>query len=152
MTQPGSDTRLDGLSILILEDEFLVAITIEDDLQSAGAKETLLARTIAEAREIARLRPDCAVLDLRVPDGLSLDLAQELIATGTSVVFHSGHAEIEELARFRGAIVCSKPSLPEELIDAVLASRRHLEAFSGASIVGASSGPSTPHLRRGSLR
>lgn len=114
---------LEGLSILILEDEFLVAYAMEADFKDAGARETTIARTIAEAREATR-RPDCAVLDLRVPDGISYGLAEELSTQGTAIVFHSGHADDEDLTRFPQAVICPKPSMPDELTAAVVTSRQ----------------------------
>ena len=122
------DTRvehkpLEGLSILILEDEYLVASAMDEDFRAAGAEITEIARTLAEARASSLPRLDCAVLDLRVPDALAFDLAAELIEGGTPVVFHSGHADIEELTQYKGAVICSKPSLPDELVAAILKAR-----------------------------
>ena len=142
---------LDGLSILILEDEFLVAIAMEDDFRAAGAKTALLARTIAEARTLLQMKPDCAVLDLRVPDGLSLDLAHDLIAAGTAVVFHSGHAEADDLSEVPGAVVCSKPSLPCELVQAI-ARAVQIGASSEEAVLANAAESRTRHpLRRRSL-
>lgn len=114
---------LDGLSIFILEDEFIVAFALIADFEDAGAAEVHLARTLEEARAKLPARCDCAVLDVRVPDGMSYEFAKELLSAGTPVVFHSGHADELQLSHFPRAVYCGKPSMPEDVIRAINCAR-----------------------------
>ncbi|MEO0943395.1 MAG: response regulator [Pseudomonadota bacterium] len=113
---------LDGLSFLIVEDEILIAIAIKEYLSDEGAFIIESATTLARARELMDMSFDAAILDVRLPDGTSYDLAKDLLANGIGVCFHSGHAENEEMETFRNAIFCAKPSTPDDLIKGVLAS------------------------------
>lgn len=113
---------LAGLSILVLEDEFLIAIAIKEYLDDAGANTVETTTTLARARELLETSFDAAVLDVRLPDGTSYTLAQHLLEKGIGVCFHSGHAENDEMEAFPNAIFCAKPSTPEDLVGGVLAS------------------------------
>ena len=47
-------------------------------------------------------------------------VADRLLAAGVPFVFHTGHGDRTELnARFGGALVCTKPTLSEELVAAL---------------------------------
>lgn len=116
------DNDLDGLSILVLEDEFFIAMTVKDFLKQAGAEVVNTVKTLSRAREALGDRFDAAILDVRVPDGTSYDLAKELLAQDVGVVFHSGHTGKEDANAFPNAVFCEKPSMPEELIKCVSAS------------------------------
>lgn len=122
MKQENNTASLNDMSFLVLEDEFLIAIAIKEFLSEAGAKTVETSSTLARARELMDVDFDAAILDVRLPDGTSYDLAKELLAQGTGVCFHSGHAENEEMEAFPKAIFCAKPSTPDDLIDGVLAS------------------------------
>ena len=113
---------LSGLSFLILEDEILIAIAIKEYLSEAGATSVETATTLRRARELMDDGFDAAILDVRLPDGTSYDLAKDLLGQGTGVCFHSGHAENEEMEAFPKAIFCAKPSTPEDLITGIVAS------------------------------
>ncbi len=67
---------------------------------------------------------DCAVIDLRLPDGCGLDLAAEVQARGlaTSLVLVSGYANVRVAVQaVQGGMidVLEKPFVPEELLAAV---------------------------------
>lgn len=70
--------RLDGLSILVVEDSAALREWIVQQLLRLGAEVEGVAR-VTEARMIAdRLQPDAAVIDLSLGDGSGLDLARSL--------------------------------------------------------------------------
>ena len=122
------DGPLTGLSVLILEDEILIAIAIKEFLSEAGANVIETATTLARARELLDVSFDAAVLDIRLPDGSSYALAHDLLEQGIGVCFHSGHAGNDEMEAFPKAIFCAKPSTPKDLTEGVLASIREISS------------------------
>ena len=70
--------RLDGLSILVVEDSAALREWIVQQLLRLGAEVEGVAR-VTEARMVAdRLQPDAAVIDLSLGDSSGLDLARSL--------------------------------------------------------------------------
>jgi DNA-binding NarL/FixJ family response regulator len=64
--------------------------------------------------------PDCAILDVFTGDGEVYPLADQLVAAGVPIVFHSGHVTPDEVrARYPDAVACAKPGPPDKLIDAL---------------------------------
>lgn len=83
---------LDGARVLLLEDEFLIALDAEQILQDLGAREVETAATLHEAEERARDgRFDIALLDVNVNGEMSFELAESLRARGVPVVFATGY-------------------------------------------------------------
>lgn len=84
------NTKLNTPLILVVEDSVLVAMAIEDALEVRGF-DVIVASTLAGARElIEKRKPTAALLDLQLPDGMSLDLAVELHGMGCAVAISSG--------------------------------------------------------------
>lgn len=78
-------------SVLVVEDEVLIAIDLEATLSDAGWTVIGPAGTLAQARDlVARGTPDIACLDLNLGRETSDDLAREFLARGVPVVFISG--------------------------------------------------------------
>jgi AmiR/NasT family two-component response regulator len=70
---------LTGRRVLIVEDEFLIALDIEDALGELGCEIIGPAATVADAmRLIEATPPDVAVLDVRLADGSTGPIAEEL--------------------------------------------------------------------------
>jgi len=113
-----SEFQANKISVLILEDEAIIAMALEDTFLDAGIERIDTAMSVREGTELVEKNHfDAAILDLRLPDGSSYDLAKTLISNGTKVIFHSGHALSNEvLAEFPDARACSKPSKPEVLL------------------------------------
>ena len=113
------EIRPQPLTILVVEDEPLIALDIEDALTTLGVT-VRLARSIAEARRslAAVPQPDLVLLDVVLPDGSSFELAQEILAKGMPLVFLTGydHGIPEEL---RAVTVVDKPFSTEALITVV---------------------------------
>lgn len=114
---------LKGRRILVLEDEFFISLGIEKSLYQAGAVEVAVASTIKDAWEKTDgVEFDMAILDIHVPDGEPTELARFLVGAGTGVLFHSGHAEESVAAAVPNARFCSKPSEPDDLVQALVSS------------------------------
>ena len=114
MTRP-----LEGATVLIVEDEFLILLDLEHTLAGAGAEITT-ATSVEEATAVARQSFDAAVLDVRLPDGDVYPVAHMLLARDVPLVFHSGHAHNENLQEaFPSAIALEKPVRERVLIAAL---------------------------------
>jgi CheY-like chemotaxis protein len=121
---------LGGKRCLVLDDEFLIALDIQQILERAGATEVICVASAAEALDLLRRGPkfDIAVLDVKLsgPEGTSLGVAEALAGKGTPFVFLTGmrvdavHAKI-----FPEAPVIEKPYDAKALLDAT---RRALQA------------------------
>jgi CheY-like chemotaxis protein len=80
-------------SVLIAEDEGMVALLMEDLVRELGVGDIHICSTVAAAREIAKVADiDCAVLDLRLSDGSGLEIADILAERGIPFVFSTGSA------------------------------------------------------------
>lgn len=95
---------LDGLRILVLEDEFLIAMDVEQLCRDHGAGEVVVARDLAEIddRKIAT-QFDAAIVDLMLGGTSTLEFAAGLRETGVPFVFASGYSDADEIkASFPG--------------------------------------------------
>jgi DNA-binding NarL/FixJ family response regulator len=93
---PGAEPG--GLRILIVEDEFLIALELENRLLDAGYKVVGIAVTAPEAIAMARSeQPDLAVMDIRLADRTDgVEAAIALFRTfGVRSIFASAHADAE---------------------------------------------------------
>jgi len=81
---------MNTLPVLVVEDSFLLAASLEDALSEAGLR-VLLAGSVAEAEQhMADTGFTAALLDFMLPDGDSLSLARKLHADGCKVAVVSG--------------------------------------------------------------
>jgi DNA-binding response OmpR family regulator len=88
-------SQLSGMRILVVEDEPIIAMTLEDSLIELGA-EPIVAGTLEQARTaLAGAEPiDAAVLDVNVHGEPSYEIARELSARGTRFVFATGYGDM----------------------------------------------------------
>ena len=88
----GQMGELDGASVLLLEDEFLIAMDAEQILLGLGAEKVEIASTLAEAEQLAeKCRFDVAMLDVNINGQVSFPLAEYLWRRGVAVVFATGY-------------------------------------------------------------
>jgi CheY-like chemotaxis protein len=119
---------LAGLSILLLEDEFLIALDAEEILTGLGAAQVEIVNTLDAARGALENDYDLALLDINVNGEMSFPVAEQFVAEKIPVVFASGY-EMRNPPRLNGiAVPCvSKPYTREDLksvVVAALAARR----------------------------
>ncbi|UWQ21143.1 response regulator [Jannaschia sp. W003] len=133
---------LEGRRILVVEDEFLIALSLRSQFESLGAH-VAVAASVAEGLAQADDAHDAAVLDVRLPDGDVFPVAEALARRGVPLVFHSGHADGNELERsFPGAMALSKPACQVALAASV---RAVIDAPRGAAQApGTSGGSASP--------
>ena len=112
---------LSGRTILLVEDEALIAMDLEMTLEDAGAEVvgpvTSLEDAVAQAGTGAF---DAAILDIDLRGEDVFPAAEALQGRGVPFVFHSGHgARAELLARFPDAGLIEKPASPEAVVAAL---------------------------------
>jgi DNA-binding response OmpR family regulator len=109
------------LRILVAEDEFITAFDLCDTFEEAGYEvEGPHAGITSAMLACQKERPDVALLDIELADGLSLELAQKLLDENVPVILHSDPADTGALAvRFPGATTLAKPCPPAMLLGAV---------------------------------
>lgn len=115
-----SDLPLTGCRILVVEDEYLIAIEMERWLQEAGA---VVAGPVSNAVQalalIEKAKPDAAVLDVHLRDDLVYSVADQLSALGVPYLFATGEVRIAGLSDYRSHPVLGKPILDTEFVRAV---------------------------------
>jgi len=120
---------------LIVEDDALLAMSLEDALLAGGAAKVVACDSIAAAMaELETLKPDILVLDVQLADrgdGWAMaELVTELSPRPPAIVFSTGAPErIPEKVAGLGAVL-AKPYDPEKLI-AVLAEHRRKPGLMG---------------------
>jgi CheY-like chemotaxis protein len=112
---------LSGRNILVVEDESLIALLMMDALEEAGASVVGPCYTVAECLRAARTQDlDAAVLDVDLGGEDVFPAADELRQRGIPFIFHTAHADREELlARFGDVPVCRKPARIDDLVGAL---------------------------------
>lgn len=110
-----------ALRILVAEDEYITAFDLCDTFEEAGYEVEGPHAGISSAMlACQKVKPDLALLDVELVDGLSLELAQKLIDDNVPVILHSDPADSRALAaRFPGATTLVKPCPPAQLLDTV---------------------------------
>jgi light-regulated signal transduction histidine kinase (bacteriophytochrome)/CheY-like chemotaxis protein len=92
--EPQMEQPLAGFSVLILEDNLIVALEAEDLLRSLGATSIVAVSTIAAAMKVRETTAvDFAMLDINLGFENSLGFAASLRAAKTPFLFASGYGE-----------------------------------------------------------
>jgi CheY-like chemotaxis protein len=118
------NSLLSGKRCLVLDDEFLIALDIQQILERAGALHVTSVASAGEAIELLDREPkfDVAVLDVKLsgPERTSLDVATLLQTQGTPFVFLTGMRADDVHARlFPNAPIVEKPYDATALLKAV---------------------------------
>ncbi|WP_120717648.1 response regulator [Tsuneonella amylolytica] len=104
--------------VLVAEDELIIGVDLCDTVEEAGYEVEGPYDTASSALEsLERRRPDLAILDVRLDDGVVYPLADRLFAANVPVIFHSGEVTPREVSgRYPQARALSKPCPPNEII------------------------------------
>ncbi|MFT4053950.1 MAG: HWE histidine kinase domain-containing protein [Novosphingobium sp.] len=123
-------TGLAGLSILLVEDQSLIALDTEELLRQLGVKEVRLSPDAAHAlRSLGSYTPDAAVLDFNLGDDTSEAIADHLIAIGVPFVFATGYGDSVIIPEhLRDVPVVRKPAGGASLAHQLAQARARLEA------------------------
>lgn len=113
----GSIGPLAGRSILVVEDEPLIALDIVEDFKTAGAS-VFSARNLCDGLRLAG-HPDlaAAVVDFGLSDGDGTALCERLNERGVPFVLHSGYPHLSGACRL--GIVVPKPAAPGQLVSTI---------------------------------
>ena len=112
---------ISGRTILIVEDEPIIAFGLEDLLASAGA-ESLTAGSLEEAGQaLAASEVDAAILDVNVNGEHSYALAERLIEQGLPVIFATGYGEALHPENLADVPTISKPYTMKDIVTAFAA-------------------------------
>ena len=106
-----------GCSVLVVEDEPLIALDIVEQLRQAGAC-VFTAHHLQDGLRLAS-HPDlsAAVVDFGLQDGDGALLCQRLQEHGIPFVLHSGYSHLPDACR--AGVVIAKPASPTALVAAV---------------------------------
>jgi DNA-binding NarL/FixJ family response regulator len=117
------DQPLRGASVLVAEDEPLLALDIMSVLLKAGAQVVGPAMCLERTLELALAEKlSCGVLDVRLRDGLVFPAARLLRERGAGIVFYTGQIDPEGLKQgWPNSVVLIKPAPSGQLIRAILA-------------------------------
>lgn len=108
--------------ILLVEDEFLIAMDLQMQLESAGYKVKGPAASVEAGMAILDQGPVCcAVLDMNIHGSTSFPIAERLAAGGTPFIFLSGNDAYRLLDPFADRTVLTKPINYPELLAMVKA-------------------------------
>ena len=109
------------LRVLVAEDETIIGHDLCETVSEAGyivegPFEDLSSAMLA----YQKTKPDIAILDVQLGDGIVYPLAEQMMAEDVQVIFHSGRLTPDEVAiRFPRAQTLAKPCPPSEVIDSV---------------------------------
>lgn len=112
---------LEGLRILLVEDEYLIAMDVETICLEHGAVEVAIVSRLADLDDDSRVRHiDIAILDLMLDGGSTLDFAARLQSRGIPFIFASGHSMTDEIRiRFPHIRLVEKPYSGDDLVNAL---------------------------------
>lgn len=116
-----SRPRLADTRVLVVEDEFIIALDIQASLEEAGAAVIGPAYTLAQALELAEHEKfSAAMLDLRLGCDSASPVAQLLIERHIPFLFYTGQPPSDPVRRaWPQSATLSKPASGDEIVQAV---------------------------------
>jgi CheY-like chemotaxis protein len=109
---------LDGLRVLVVEDELLVAMVVENILGHAGCLVVGPFRQVRKAIEAARMEAiDIALLDVNLAGERVFPVAEVLAQRGVPFVFMTGYGPGVLPAQYADRPMVGKPFKAPDLID-----------------------------------
>jgi CheY-like chemotaxis protein len=112
---------LDGTTVIVVEDEAVVAMLIEEMLEELSCKVVGVAHDVLSAVELVKSTPaDVAVLDANLAGERADPVAQALNDAKTPFVVASGYGESGITQAWRGSSVLPKPFRLSELQQALM--------------------------------
>jgi len=112
----GGSRPLQGIKVLVVEDETMVSLLIEDVLMELGCNLVGSAGRLGTALELAEtVAIDVAILDVNLAGEPVYPVAETLDRRGTPFVFTTGYGQEGVLSRWRDRPTVTKPFRPDEL-------------------------------------
>jgi CheY-like chemotaxis protein len=114
------EQSLQGLRVLVVEDEALVAILLEDMLADLGCEVVASAPRVGTARDlVGQKNVDCAILDVNVGGETVYSIAELLAQQGVPFMFVTGYSSSTLHSAFQQRPILQKPFRPDDLRDAL---------------------------------
>ncbi|KAB2954835.1 MAG: response regulator [Rhizobiaceae bacterium] len=112
---------LEGLRLLIVEDEFLIAMDVEQLCRDHGAVDVVVIGTAADLVTASTSAGfDAAILDVMVEGQPTLDFARGLAEHGIPFVFATGYSDRGDVfSAFPDVRVVGKPYTGDEIVEAL---------------------------------
>jgi len=118
-----SEDRAKAVRVLLVEDEFVVSMTLKLQLESRGYDVVGTARTAEAGIELAcELRPDVVLMDIGLPDRDGVEATKEIMQlapTNVIIVTAYGDHRVQEALDSGARLVLAKPILEEQLAQAI---------------------------------
>jgi CheY-like chemotaxis protein len=113
---------LAGCRILVVEDEFLIAMEMKRWLQAAGAEVLGPVPSVDRALDLIKdQRPDTAVLDVNLGyDDDVYPVADKLNVLGVPYLFATGDVRVSEAFEYAAKLRLEKPFVEAELVRALV--------------------------------
>lgn len=114
--------RLTGARILVVEDEFLIAMQIQSIFEEEGAEVLGPYHTLSDALKHVKTEDiTAASLDLNLGKDVATPIAMTLQRRGIPFVFYTVQTGDPVLAQWQHVRLIQKPAAPEDLLDAMIA-------------------------------
>jgi light-regulated signal transduction histidine kinase (bacteriophytochrome) len=121
-TAPDFDPATLSGTVLLVEDNMIIALEAEEILASLGAKAVDMAASVHDAlRQIEAARPSFALLDVNLGSETSLPVARRLSALGVPFIFATGYGESFRIPPELGAVTTVKKPYTADILRRALA-------------------------------
>ncbi|WP_206245758.1 response regulator [Novosphingobium terrae] len=100
---------IEGNVVLILEDEPIIALSLEDLIEDAGGTSICAERVEQAIAMIDEYRLDAAILDVNVHGRKSYPVAEVLQSRGIIFIFATGYGDTLHPEQFKGVPTVVKP-------------------------------------------
>ena len=105
-----SAASLKGRSILVVEDDYMIAEGVREELERAGAKVIGPVPSVLKAlRLVERETIDAAVLDVNLGEERSFPIAEVLQGKAVPFLFSTGYNSADIPDEWKGAVIVMKP-------------------------------------------
>jgi CheY-like chemotaxis protein len=112
--------QLRGLTILVVEDEYFIAMHIADVIKCRGGSVVGPAADLEKARDLARRESiDGVILDLMMKGETTLAFADELVSRRTPVILATGYAQSHLPERYSNLPQLTKPLREAALVQLI---------------------------------
>ncbi|HZX79380.1 MAG TPA: response regulator [Lysobacter sp.] len=110
-----------GLRLLLVEDEYLLAMYLSQALEDLGAEVIGPAASVDDALDLIEHAPaiDAAILDVNLGGQTSYPVADALASRDVPFVFASGYERRSLPERYQNVGVCPKPFDPPSVMTAI---------------------------------
>jgi CheY-like chemotaxis protein len=117
-----ANSTLRDRRILVVEDEYLIAMNLQDGLENAGSVVLGPVPSVEKAIKKIESEPhiDAAVLDVNLGGALAYPVADLLVARKIPFVFTSGYEDNVLRSRYSGVKNCPKPYLFQAIEEALV--------------------------------